>query len=290
MKSAVKIYTILFTLSLSLLYLQCEQPEEVKEESNIAGSFEVPAHQVRDAPYPPLEIPRDFEPNDNKPYIPPKGPERGNMSPEVEPAILVAIEFDEDGNPSGPGGANVRFYDFDNAGPIGVSNTPEPSVAANGDVVFMTYNWNARFSTDGGANWTTIDPTTIFPSGAQTDGSGNSISGPYCCDQVLQYVPSIDRFIWFMQFCGDGSNCLAGNNIIRIAAASTADFVNSNATAWTYWDIRSSQVEATSGILDYPDMSVGDNSLYISSDAVGIGLLIMRLPLDKIQQGSGFTF
>jgi hypothetical protein len=93
-----------------------------------------------------------------------------------------------------------------------------------------------------------------------------------------------------MQFCGDGATCLNGNNIIRVAAASTANFINSGGTSWTYWDIRSSQVEATSGILDYPDMSVGDNSLYISSDAVGIGLLIMRLPLKEIQQGSGFTF
>ena len=290
MKNSEKISVLLSCLAFVFMFLGCDPTEQIDENSNRAGSATVEPQRVKGAPYPPLEIPHDFEPNDIKPYVPPKGPVRGDMTPEVDPAKLVAIEFDSVGNPTEQGGADVRFYDFDNAGPIGVSNIAEPSVAANGDVVFMTYNWGARFSTDGGDTWTTIDPTTIFPSNAQTDGSGNSISGAFCCDQVLQYVPSIDRFIWFMQFCGDGATCLNGNNIIRIAAASTADFISSNATAWTYWDIRSSQVEATSGILDYPDLSVGDNSLYISSDAVGIGLLIMRLPLDKIQQSSGFTF
>ena len=290
MKNKVKFSLFFIGIAAILILSQCKRPVEIDEFSSTADSVKVEPNRVKGAPFPPLKIPRDYKPNDVKPYIPPEGPKRGNMTPDVDPAKLVEIKTDEDGNLTGQGGANVRFYEFDNADDISVSSTAEPSVAANGNVVFMTYNWDARYSTDGGTTWTIIDPTTIFPSGNQTDGAGNSISGPYCCDQVLQYVPSIDRFIWFMQFCGDGASCISGNNIIRIAAASTSDFVNSGATAWTYWDIRSSQVEATSGILDYPDLSVGDNSLYISSDAVGIGLLIMRLPLDKIQQGSGFTF
>jgi hypothetical protein len=107
----------------------------------------------------------------------------------------------------------------------------------------------------------------------------------------MQYVPSIDRFIWFMQFCGNGAGgCLSGKNIIRVASASTADVINTGATSWVYWDITSTSVEATAGALDYPDVSYGDNSLYISCDAVNTGKIVIRLPLHEIQIGSGFTF
>jgi hypothetical protein len=294
MKTSRIIFVITIAIILILVLWWCKRPVKDKDIDVIkeVGTATVEVHRVDGANFPPLDLPHDIEPNDDKPYLPPKGPKRGNMTPEVPLVKLVPILFDNNGDPINQGGADVNFYNFNNAGSIGVSNTPEPSVAANNQVVFMTYNWGARYSLDDGATWTTLDPTTIFPSGAQTDGAGNSISGPFCCDQVLQYVPSIDRFIWFMQFCGDGAGgcTLAGNNIIRIASASTANFINSGGTSWTYWDIRNSQVEATSGILDYPDMSVGDNSLYISSDAVGIGLVVMRLPLKEIQAGSGFTF
>jgi len=290
MRNSIKIISILTGILVVLFFWQCERPKDKTEDSNRASSVTVEAQKVRGAKYPPLDLPGDYEPNDIKPYVPPKGPIRGNMTTDTPIVKLVPIKFDSIGDPLNQGGADVNFYEFNNTGSIGISGTAEPSVAANDNLVFMTYNWGARFSTDGGNVWTNIDPTTIFPSNAQTDGSGNSISGAFCCDQVLQYVPSIDRFIWYMQFCGDGASCISGNNIIRVAAASTNDFINSGGTAWTYWDIRSSQVEATSGILDYPDLSVGDNSLYISTDAVGIGLLIMRLPLNEIKLGTGFTF
>ena len=279
---------ILFVTIPLFIFWSCTKPVRTKEKGARAGQVTVKPHFVKGGEYPPLRLKHDFEPNEDKPYIPPKGPERGNMKPAVSFAKLKPIHFDKSGNPLNKAGADVNFYKFDHAGAIAVSNTPEPSVGANGAVVLMTFNWGARYSTDSGQTWTNLDPTTIFPSGPQKDGSGNSISGAFCCDQVVQYVPSIDRFIWFMQFCGN-AGCNGGKNIIRVASASTADLISSHATAWTYWDIASTQVEA-GGILDYPDMSVGNNSLYISIDAVGTGLLIMRLPLHDIQLGNGFTF
>lgn len=283
------IIVIIFVLVLIFLaWLIFVRPTQ-KENSNQAGRATAEPHKVKGGKYPPFKHP-DVEPNEDKPYLPPVGPVIGDLAPHVSKAEIKKIEFDSSGNPLNTGGADVNFYRFNNAGSNGVSSTAEPSVAANENVVLMSYNWAARYSTDGGGTWTNLDPTTIFPSGPITDAAGNVTSGGFCCDQVIQYVPSIDRFIWYMQFCSNVNCGLSGNNIIRIAAASTNDIVNSNATAWTYWDIASTQVEATSGILDYPDMSVGDNSLYISSDAVGIGLLIMRLPLREIQAGTGFTF
>jgi hypothetical protein len=129
-----------------------------------------------------------------------------------------------------------------NGGPL------EPSGSASGGgVVFATANLTAAFSKDGGSTFTQLDPTTIFPA----DAVG------FCCDQIVQYVPSIDRFIWFIQ--GNG---------YRLAVASPAQVVASNGTAWTYWNLTPG-VFSHPGSFDYPDLGVGDNFLYMSWDAGG---------------------
>jgi hypothetical protein len=291
MKRSVLIIAILISAAiLAILIWWLNRPSTSKEEGNRAGQAYAEPNRVSGAKYPPVEFPTISEPNAVKPYIPPEGPVRGDYTPNVPALKLEIMKIDSSGNPINAAGADVFLEDFNNAGPIGVSAVPEPSVASNDSVIIMTYNWGMRFSTDGGNTWTVLDPTTIFPSGPQTDGAGNSISGSFCCDQVLQYAPSVRRFIWLMQFCGDGAGCVSGNNIIRIAAASTDEIISSGGTAWTYWDISSTQVESTAAIMDYPDLSIGNNSLYISIDAVGIGLIIMRLPLAEIARRSGFTF
>src|SRR5579859_1079007 len=153
---------------------------------------------------------------------------------------------------------------------LGTSTIAEPSGAVGGKVLFVTANWLAAYSTNGGASFTSLDPTTIFPQ--------NTSVGGYCCDQIVQYVPSIDRFIWMMQqSTGD-----------RIAAASPAAIMSSHGTAWTYWDIQASQLGPFTGF-DYPDMSVGTNSLYLSTDA-GPGLMVMRFPLAQIKAGTTVNF
>ena len=248
-------------------------------------------HKVRGKEFPPFE-PTKEDPNMDKPYKVPDGPKIGDLKPHFPKIDLKKISLDSSGKPQNPAGAAVDFYIFNNQNNgNGVNITPDVNAAANAGVVLYTYNSSAKFSTDSGRTFTIINPTTIFPSGPVNNASGTNISGGFCCDQVIQYVPSIDRFIWFMQFCGNGTGgCLSGSNIIRVAAASTADLISSGATAWTYWDITSTQVGATTGALDYPDVSVGNNWIYISSDAVGTGLIVMRLPLAEISTGSGFTF
>ena len=140
------------------------------------------------------------------------------------------------------------------------------SGAESGNVVLATGNWYLLYSLDGGSTFTTLDPTTVFD---------NTADGGFCCDQIIQYVPSIDRFIWLMQF-NTGAN---GKNRLRIAAASPESVNSSKCTAWTYWDLTSDALgivttaaDATNGIhwLDYPAMSVGTSFLYVSIDNVGM--------------------
>jgi hypothetical protein len=137
--------------------------------------------------------------------------------------------------------------------PVGITNgstIAEPSGASGGGVVFVTSNWFAAYSTDDGATFTQLDPTTVFPN----DAVG------FCCDQIVQYVPSIDRFIWLLQG-------IAG---YRLASASPADIINSGGTSWTYWNLTPG-IFGSCGSFDYPDLSVGNNSLYMSWDAGGGG-------------------
>ena len=148
----------------------------------------------------------------------------------------------------------------------------EPSGASGNGVIFVSANWRVAFSTDGGSTFKILDPTTIFPN----DAVG------FCCDQIIQYAPSIDRFIWLLQGTG-----------YRLAIASPADIKNSNGTAWTYWNLTPSLFGKCTGP-DYPDLSIGDNSLYISWDAGGgtgctAGFQVVRTSLAGIQAGGTIT-
>ena len=127
----------------------------------------------------------------------------------------------------------------------------EPSGGTGGGVIFVTANWTAAFSMNGGATWKQLDPTAVF----QKDAVG------FCCDQIVQYVPSINRFVWLLQ--GNG---------YRLAVASPADIISSNGRNWTYWNLTPSVFGPTNDnkgspiSFDYPDLGVGNNYLYISWD------------------------
>jgi hypothetical protein len=160
-------------------------------------------------------------------------------------------------------------------------------------VVFQTGNLYALLSTDGGASFTRLDPTTIFPLGLPDQG--------WCCDQNVIYVPGIDRFVWtllsrgrFVQFEVNSKNELVrlnGFNHLRVATASPQELVASGGTSWTYWDLRPATFGlGLTGFLDYPDVSFTENNLHISVDnayrckSEG-GLLVARVPLAQVQQG-----
>ena len=198
----------------------------------------------------------------------PEGPDRPAPTPSKQSAVQPAPV----GDPPG--------IDFEVNSSLGFNsnwfpNEPSGSVSPSG-IVFETANSYGSYSTDG-VHFTQIDPTTIFP---------NNVDGGFCCDQIIQYVPSIDRFIWVMQF-SNGSN---GLNRYRIAAASPASVKSSGGTSWTYWDITAPQVDGSAGWLDYPDLAIGNNYIYLSADVVGQGHFVVRIPLSQIQAGTTINF
>ena len=121
------------------------------------------------------------------------------------------------------------------------SSVGEPSVAMNGDVVFYTGNWYAAVSTNGGQNFSFINPARSLPG----DPSGLA----FCCDQVVHYIPAIDTFVWLMQYGPD-----TGDNIQRIGFAKTADVA---AGKWRLFDLTTAALGVPGAFMDFPDLAVG---------------------------------
>jgi hypothetical protein len=153
------------------------------------------------------------------------------------------------------------------------SNVGEPSVAINGDIVLFTGNWYAAVSSDGGATFKFVDPSKQFPDPAP--------NATFCCDQVVHYISKIDTFVWLLQY-GPSS----GNNIQRLAFAKTADVVKGK---WRLFDITTKLLKVEGAFLDFPDLAVGANSLYVTTNIFGpgnkFGTAIIRIPFSGIESG-----
>jgi hypothetical protein len=154
------------------------------------------------------------------------------------------------------------------------SNVGEPSVAINSNVVFFTGNWYAAVSSDTGQTFKFIDPAKAFK-----DPKPNS---EFCCDQVVHYISKIDTFVWLLQYGPD-----SGDNIQRLAFAKTADVV---AGKWTLFDITTNSLGVAGAFLDFPDLSLSANNLYVTTNIFGpgnndVGSAVIRIPFSSIASG-----
>jgi hypothetical protein len=155
------------------------------------------------------------------------------------------------------------------------SNVGEPSAAMSGDVVFFTGNWYAAMSSDGGRTFQFVAPDKAF---AAFDPPGSQ----FCCDQVVNYIPAIDTFVWLLQYGPD-----TGDNIQRLAFARTADVVQGR---WRLFDITTAILGVPGAFLDFPDLAVGANALYITTNIFhgqSAGSAVVRIRHDAIAQAMG---
>ncbi|HET9280606.1 MAG TPA: hypothetical protein VFR24_01470 [Candidatus Angelobacter sp.] len=154
-------------------------------------------------------------------------------------------------------------------------NVDEPSTSINGNVVFYTGNWYAAFSSDGGSTFRYLDPNNMAQPG---DGDGVT----FCCDQVVNYIASIDTFVWLLQY-----GPTTGDNIQRLAFAKTDDVV---AGKWRIFDITTQALEVQGAFLDFPDLAVGSNFLYMTTNIFPqgntAGSAVVRIPLASIASGN----
>ena len=157
------------------------------------------------------------------------------------------------------------------------STVCEPTAAVNDRQGFMTGNWFASSSTDGGANWTFVDPFTSFPASA----------GGFCCDQVVVYNARHRIWIWLLQY----SSTSAGGNIFRIAVCRDTQFGQ-----WYYWDFAPGNLNTAwaQQWFDYPDMAATNDNLFATFNMFQGNAwqraVVFRFPLATLASGASLGY
>lgn len=259
----------------------------------------ITVHGVITAGTPYAPSPIGPEPDDDEPSPPLPNPP-GSMLPSSPAIDLVLLTGGNNGtnqtvprrkrdNCEGPGiifdESTVFQSDTQISATPAKGSPAEPNGARHGNVVFTTSNWAAQISIDGGFTFTTIDPTTY--AGPGTLG----VNGGFCCDQVVQYVPSIDRFIWLLQYATDNSTGPSLNKL-RLITFHPSDVAATKINNWLYTDFLST-VTGAGGWLDYGELSVGNSQLYLSATwygQTGSGLTVMQIPLNALNVVGGYTY
>ena len=221
---------------------------------------------TKGAPYPPAK-PLDRTPNiDIKPQYIPTGKLVGDMKPANNAFKILDGRKKFRPNPQLQSLSFKDYREQDNSIPTASGCCPEMSVSENGQTIMTTGNTWMSLSTNGGANFISVNPSTIFP----------QVDGGFCCDQVVHYIPKFDIFVWLLQYWSNDKN----KNRIRIAAQNTAEVRSSNGTSWTYWDFPS-DVFSTTGSLDYSDVAWGNESLWWACQN-DKGRVVSRIPLKEL--------
>src|SRR5579862_5306912 len=226
MKKAV-IIVLCFAVLLSIWYWYSHErtPNEGSSSVDTLRTGHVQPKQVKGGKFP--EVKHDLKRPLNEvdtPHVVPTRPSNGNMQPN-NPSFKIKERKPDSSGHEGDSQTPLNFNGYDeigNATPSAHLYNPEPSVAVDSLLVMTTGNFWMSLSKDGGQNFTTVNPSTVFPEDF----------GGFCCDQVVQYIPRWDLFVWLLQY---GSNA-TGVNAIRIAVQTAKEVRNSNGTSWTYWD------------------------------------------------------
>ncbi|MEX5258477.1 hypothetical protein [Kocuria arenosa] len=173
---------------------------------------------------------------------------------------------------------NVALDDASTSGQT--STVGEPTVAVSGNNMFVTGNWFASRSTNGGATWQHVDPFTTLPSAA----------GGFCCDQIVLHDPRRGLWIWILQYIQQNNT-----NVFRLAAFRDADFGNPG--AWYWWDIGPGTLDAAWSTLwfDYPDAAITEANLHVTFNLFNSAnqwqrAVTMRFPLESIAQRQPLGF
>jgi hypothetical protein len=164
-------------------------------------------------------------------------------------------------------------------GDVGVSGGPvDTSVAAAGNRVVYTDNTASgtiRGSVDGGATWAwSRQGTTVFP---------DNPDGGFCCDQIVEYIPSIRSFVWVYMTRDDVNN----KSRFRIATVPAAAMTRGGFTGlWRYFDLTTDSMNWPDGQVDRPEVSFGDDFLYLGFH-IGSTAIMSRVALDFMATGEG---
>jgi hypothetical protein len=233
-------------------------------------------------PYPTLQPLPEAESNESRPPTPLGSPQ----------SLYPPTPFNSGVQNPGGAGASVVFDFNTQSNGVYLPAPPDPSAVGSGgtsNVVLATGNLYIKVSTDGGNTF----PTTISANSTTQNFStvfGDNPDGGYCCDQVVHYIPSIDRIVWLIQTNQkkDASGNVTGHNSLRVAWARPADIRADFFTAWTWFDLGSDFLGLGNDWLDFPDISTANGHLYVSvDDQTKGGLVVARISYSDLQLTAG---
>lgn len=265
-------------------------------------TFEVAVRHTGD-PTPPDETPLELENVNEEPGPPlPIGRATGEVRPANPSQSIARVLADRNLGPQALKANDpvtfarlatipLAFADTKGGGPADPSGASVDVKVTTGGlgarIVFLTGNLYGLLSTDGGATFTHIDPTTLFNN---IPADGLPADQGICCDMNMIYVPAIDRFVWMIQTKGSAIPANPVNshfNRLRVAFASSAQVLASGGKAWSYFDMTTASFGLTSNIafFDYPSIAYSKASLTMSVGVPNIGFLLMRVPLADLVSG-----
>ncbi len=178
-------------------------------------------------------------------------------------------------------GGTYKVFSNPNVKPSNTSTSRigEPDVAlADSNNGFLTGNWHASRTKDGGGSWTRVNPYTKFAASY----------GGFCCDQRITSRSGMT--CWLLQYSKNSNG-----NIQRIAVAKTAaDLGNGN--FFKSWSFSPTNFGYTAGYwLDYPDSIASDNYFYFTSNVYNQsnkyqGSVIWRLKRSELLAGGTVSY
>ena len=204
------------------------------------------------------------------------GPKPASGPPPAPVSGTAALE------PPGPQAAgDFRFFRVTDVTPATAGSTSfvdEPSVSQVGQTVFYTGNWFGALSTDGGRTFTFVNPFT---------GPFPPVNAGFCCDQSVVADPSRNVIFWEQQYINDGNTATQRINVDR----------NADGTWDCDYDFTPQNLGLPAGRqFDFPDLVVGANSLYHSSNIFNqtspfaTEAMISRYPLNEMSNCQGFGY
>ena len=156
-----------------------------------------------------------------------------------------------------------------NAVPFSPDNGWETNAANSGKDIFFTTNFDDTFSVNSAQSVSyDVNPYSFM----------SDIPNGFCCDQVVQYIPSVNLFVWLAQ----GSVDSAGENEYRLFVATPAQLESSKGQSWTAYDLKSHDIVGSGVWFDYPEISFDQNYLFLSCDIFPSSAMIARIPLSAL--------
>jgi len=157
----------------------------------------------------------------------------------------------------------------------GLFNLAPPDMSgadSSSRVVLYTGNSYLCASKDKGASFADLDSTTFLPK-----AQGRAV------DQVMIYVPRLKAFAWMMQH---KTTPKTGDGNIRLAIGSVGSLGSSFTSSWTVYEFTSSDFGQPGVATDRQDLSFTEKYLYLTTNMVGKGRIVIRIPLSELAKGT----